>query len=117
MGVPTKPNKTGIATAADKVYTKQSTAEWIINYYNPQGSILEPAAGKNAFFNLFKNENKFRCEIDDGTDFLNWTQKVNWIITNPPYSIYDLFLEKAFEVADNVVFFVPIQKAFKSNKV
>ena len=56
MGVPTKPNKTGIATAADKVYTKQSTAEWIINYYNPQGSILEPAAGKNAFFNLFKNE-------------------------------------------------------------
>jgi len=27
-----------------------------------------------------------------------------------------LFLQKAFSVADNVVFFVPIQKAFKSDK-
>lgn len=42
---------------------------------------------------------------------------MDWIITNPPYSIYDHFLKHAFEVADNVVFFVPIAKAFKSNKV
>ena len=42
---------------------------------------------------------------------------MDWIITNPPYSIYDQFLEHAFKIADNVVFFVPIAKAFKSNKV
>lgn len=42
---------------------------------------------------------------------------VEWAITNPPYSIYDEFLQHAFRVADNVVFFVPIAKAFKSNKV
>lgn len=117
MGKPTNPNKTNIATAADTVNTKYETAKWIINYFNPQGSILEPAAGDDVFFNLFTNKEKFRCEIKDKLDFFNWNKKVDWIITNPPYSIYDLFLEKAFSIADNVVFFVPIAKAFKSNKV
>ena len=42
---------------------------------------------------------------------------MDWIITNPPYSIYDLFLEKAFSVSDNVVFFAPIQKALKSERI
>ncbi len=116
-GIPTKPNKTEIATAADKVYTKESTAKWIVDYFNPSGSILEPAAGKDVFYNLFKTNEKFRCEIDDGIDFLTFDKKVDWIITNPPYSIYDIFLEKSFETANDVVFFVPIAKAFKSNKI
>ena len=116
-GKPTKANKSGKATAADTVFTKNTTAQWIVNYFNPQGSILEPAAGENAFYNAFKNEYKYRCEITDGIDFFQWNKNVDWIITNPPYSIYDSFLEKAFSVADNVVFFVPIAKAFKSNKI
>ena len=98
-GKPTKPNTTKKATAADKVFTKTTTAKWIVDYYKPQGSILEPAAGENAFYDLFDNDNKYRCEIDEGTDFLNWDKKVDWIITNPPYSIYDIFLEKAFSIS------------------
>lgn len=53
-------------------------------------------------------------EIAEGKDFFNWHEKVDWIITNPPYSIYDKFLKHCFEVADNVVLLVPIVKAFKS---
>ena len=116
-GTPTKPNKTDKATASDTVFTKNTTAKWIVDYFKPQGSILEPAAGENAFYNLFDNEEKYRCEITDGLDFFGWDKKVDWIITNPPYSIYDHFLQKAFSIADNVVFFVPIAKAFKSNKI
>jgi hypothetical protein len=116
-GKPTKPNKTNKATASDKVYTNYDTAKWIVDYFNPIGSVLDPCAGNNVFYNLFKNKNKYRCEIDDGVDFFSWRKKVNWIITNPPYSIYDIFIEKAFSIADNVVFFVPIAKAFKSNKI
>jgi hypothetical protein len=116
-GKPTKPNRTTKATAADTVFTKNTTAQWIVNYFKPTGSILEPAAGENAFYNLFVNEEKYRCEISDGIDFFEWDKKVDWIITNPPYSIYDSFLEKAFSISDNVVFFVPIAKAFKSNKI
>ncbi len=117
MGKPTKPNKTKIATKNDVVMTPHKTAKWIIDYYNPQGSVLEPCAGENSFYNLFKNEEKYRCEITDGIDFFDWNKKVDWIITNPPYSIYDLFLEKAFSVSDNVVFFAPIQKALKSERI
>ena len=114
---PTKPNKTGKATASDTVFTKDETARWIINYFRPSGSILDAAAGNNAFYNKFSNKDKYRCEIKDGSDFLQWDKRVDWIITNPPYSIYDKFLEHAFKIADNVVFFVPIAKAFKSNSV
>lgn len=113
---PTIPNKTSIATKSDKVYTPYDTAKFIVDYYHPEWSILEPAAWKNIFYDLFK-WNKYRCEIDDWIDFFDFEWHVDWIITNPPYSIYDLFLEKSFEVADNVVLFVPIAKAFKSNKV
>jgi hypothetical protein len=115
--VPTKSNKTDKSTASDKVFTKYFTAKWIVDYFNPKGSILEPSAGENIFYDLFTNEEKYRCEISDGIDFFDWNKKVDWIITNPPYSIYDLFLEKSFSIADNVVFFVPITKAFKSNKI
>jgi len=117
MGKPTKPNRSSKATAGDTVYTKSETAQWIIDYFNPQGSILDPSAGKNAFYDKFTNEEKYRCEISDGLDFFDWNRHINWIIANPPYSIYDKFLEHAFEIANNVVFFVPIAKAFKSNKV
>jgi len=113
---PTKANKTDKATARDTVSTNSRTALWIVSYFDPQGSVLDPAAGKDAFFGRFKNAEKYRCEILDGSDFFQWTKKVDWIITNPPYSIYDLFLEHALEVADNVVFFVPLMKAFKNNR-
>lgn len=114
---PTKPNKTDKATAADTVYTKDETAQFIIDYFNPKGIILDASAGKDAFYSKYKNEIKHRCEINDGIDFFEWSKKVDWIITNPPYSIYDKFLEHAFNVSDNVVFFCPIAKAFKSNKI
>ena len=116
-GVPTQPNRTHKATAADSVTTNFNTAVWIINYYSPTGSILEPCAGENIFYDNFSNPEKYRCEITEGIDFLDWIKPVDWIITNPPYSIYDDILKHAFNIADNVVFFVPIAKAFKSNKI
>lgn len=113
---PTKPNRSGKATASDTVYTNLDTAKWIVDYFKPAGSILDPAAGKDAFYDLFPGE-KYRCEIQDGFDFFDWTRKVDWIITNPPYSIYDQFIKHCFEIANRVVLFVPIAKAFKSNKI
>lgn len=118
MGKPTKPNKTGIATVNDKVYTEENTAKWIIQHFNPKGLILDPSAGKDVFYNNYpETETKFRCEIEDGVDFFHFREKVDWIITNPPYSIYDKFLEHSFTLSDNVVFFCPIQKAFKSERI
>jgi len=116
MGRPTKPNRTKQATAADDVQTNFETARWIVNYFNPEGTILEPCRGRGHFYHQF-NKPKHWCEIKDGRDFFAWTTPVDWIITNPPYSIYDHFLRHSFALADNVVFFAPIAKAFKSNQV
>ena len=113
---PTKPNRTRIATAADNVQTNFETARWILNHYQPDGVVLEPCRGSGNFYYQLPGRKQW-CEIKEGKDFFDWSKPVDWIITNPPYSIYDHFLHHAFEVADNVVFFAPIAKAFKSNKV
>jgi len=110
---PAKANKTGKATATDTVMTPIHIAEKIVKHFNPTGKLLEPARGTGNFHNLMQGE---WCEITEGRDFFDYKEKVDWIITNPPYSIYDQFLEHCFEVADNVVLLVPIQKAFKSLK-
>jgi hypothetical protein len=103
-------------TPNDIVMTKETTAKFIIDYFKPIGKILEPCRGTGSFYNQFKG-NKDWCEIKEGKDFLNYDKKVDWIITNPPFSIFDKFLLKAFEVADNIVFFCPLIKTFKGKKL
>lgn len=115
-GKPTAPNRSSKATAADSVMTPPHIAKIIIDRYEPSGHILEPCRGTGNIYRLLP-EPKDWCEIAQGRDFFDYVGKVDWIITNPPFSIYDLFLEKCFEVADNVVLLVPIAKAFKSLKI
>ena len=117
MGIngPTQPNRTGKSTPNDVVMTPQETADWIVNYYKPTGRVLEPCRGDGKFFN--KPEFTDWCEISEGKNFFDFNDKVNWIITNPPFSIYDAFLTHALEIADNVVFFCPTNKALKSRKI
>jgi len=113
----TKPNKTKKQTPHDLVMTSRSVARAIIDHFKPRGSILDPCMGEGAFFKQFENDEKDWCEIAKGRDFFDYGASVDWIITNPPFSIYDEFLLKALEVADNVVFLVPLAKAFKSRKI
>lgn len=116
MKKPTQPNRTGKATASDAVMTPNHIAKAIIERYKPTGFSLEPCMGIGNIYNLLP-EPKDWCEITKGRDFLAYKGIADWIITNPPYSIYDMFLEKCFEVADNVVLLCPIAKAFKSLKI
>jgi hypothetical protein len=54
------------------------------------------------------------CEITEGRNFYDFHDKVDWIVTNPPYSDFDRFLDHSFNLADNVVLLVPQSKMFKS---
>lgn len=116
MSKPTKPNKTKKATASDSVMTPPHIARMIVRHFKPSGMVLEPARGIGNIYNELTGKKDW-CEINEGKDFFDYNKKVDWIITNPPYSIYDKFLEHAFEIADNVVFLVPIAKAFKSMNI
>lgn len=113
---PTRPNKTGRATASDSVMTPPRIAEAIVSHYRPFGLSLEPCRGTGNIYALLPSPKDW-CEITEGRDFFDYQGSVDWVITNPPYSIYDRFLQKCFDVADNVVFLAPIAKAFKSMKV
>ena len=98
----------------DIVYTPNYIAKKIIDYFNPSGEILEPCRGKGAFTQYMPECDW--CEIQDGKDFFCYTKHVDWIISNPPFSIYDQFLQHAFRLADNVVYLIPLYKTFKSKK-
>lgn len=112
----TKPNKTKKTTKADYVMTPPNIAKLVIGRYKPSGIILEPCRGTGNIYNLLPDKKDW-CEITEGRDFLEYDSKSDWIITNPPYSIYNIFLKKCFEVANNIVLIVPIAKAFKSLSV
>lgn len=80
---PIQPNRTGKATIADSVMTPTHIAELVIKHFNPVGKVLEPAKGTGNFYDLLQ-EPKDWCEITEGKDFLEYKEKVDWIITNPP---------------------------------
>ena len=115
MGIPTRPNKTRISTASDCVQTPNHIAELIVKRYSPSGKILEPCCGDGAFLKHIPGADW--CEIKKGRDFFDYKHQVDWIITNPPYSIYDKFISHCFELSKNVVLLVPIAKAFKSMSI
>ena len=101
----------------DKIYTPRLVAKQIIDTFPLNGKVLDAFKGKGSFFDQYpENVEKDWCEIDEGRDFFDYNQKVDWIITNPPYSILDEVLEHSFEIAENIVYLVPISKIFTSLK-
>lgn len=97
---------------SDIVYTPASVAQGIINYLKPSGICLDPCKGDGAFYDLLPEGRQY-CEITEGKDFFDYRGGANWIIGNPPYSIFKDFLEYSFELADNVSFLVPTNKVFQ----
>lgn len=94
----------------DVVMTPEDLAKKIVDYFSPTGSILEPCKGSGNFMKFLPNAEW--CEISEGRDFFNFNTKVDWIITNPPWSIFRPFLIHSLEVADNIVFLIPIVHYF-----
>jgi len=98
----------------DIVFTPERIAKFIIKWASPKGFILDPCAGEKVFYNNFPTNKKDWCEITDGKDFYSWDKKIDWIISNPPYSDFDRFLEHSFSIANNIVYLTPFAKIFKS---
>lgn len=106
--------KTGNSTT-DKVYTPTNIAKLIIDKFPLEGKVLDAFKGKGAFYDNYPDTvEKEWCEIDDGKDFFEYDTHVDWIITNPPYSIYDEVMSHSFEIADNIVYLVPLSKVVSS---
>jgi len=88
------------------------TPEWlakeIIQHFSPSGILLDPCRGTGAFYDQFDAKTKDWCELAEGKDFLTYNQKVDWIITNPPWSKMQQFLLHGMKVSDNIVYLTTI---------
>lgn len=112
-----KANKGKTGGTHDKVYTPPYIAKLIINSLpiERNSRILEPCYGKGAFYHNFPAGCLYDwCEIDMGRNFFDFEDTADWIITNPPYSIFDEFVKHCFEVGKNVVLLVPAIKLTSS---
>ena len=99
----------------DVVLTPLDVARDVVNYFKPRGRVLDPCRGNGAFADLMPGCDW--CEIRDGKDFFAWREPVDWIVSNPPYSVFSEFLRHSFTVAENIVYLVPINKVFNSTKM
>lgn len=57
------------------------------------------------------------CEIKRGRDFFAWTTRVDWIVTNPPWSQIRAFLQHAMRTADHVVFLLTINHVWTKARI
>ena len=92
----------------DIVMTPEYLAKEIIEHFNPTGRILDPCRGEGAFYDNYPGDDKDWCELGEGKDFLQYQKKVDWIITNPPWSKMQQFLAHGMKVADNIVYLTTI---------
>lgn len=85
----------------NEFYTPQALARYCIDQVPlEEGDIvLDSARGTGAFYNQFPDyvERKY-CEITEGIDFLEWSQEIDWIITNPPYDNLDEWYQHSADV-------------------
>lgn len=98
---------------SDVVYTPDDIAKDIVRHFQPSGKCLDPCRGKGAFWQYLPSGADW-CEIADGVDFFNYHNKVDWIVSNPPFSILDEWLEHSYDVARNIVYLLPLPKLFNS---
>jgi hypothetical protein len=63
----------------------------------------DPFYGKGIYYNNFPTENKVFTEIAMGRDFFSWNDKVDLIVSNPPYSILDEVLKHSVELKPRII--------------
>lgn len=77
--------------------------------------LYDPFKGEGAFYNNFADKNKkYWSEIKEGKNFFDFNKHVDWIISNPPYSKYTEIMEHSYEIADNIVYLIPLNKIVSS---
>ena len=101
----------------DELYTPIEAIEFLLPHI-PKWvkTVWEPTSPPHINNNIITclNNNGFntiQTHIDSGFDFISYPEpsfKYDAIITNPPYSLKDEFLEKAFKLEKPFAFLLPI---------
>jgi hypothetical protein len=100
---------------SDIVLTPDHIAKAVVDRFKPSGRVLDPCKGDGAFLRHMPGAEW--CEIREGRCFYDWKERVDWIVSNPPYSIFSEFLRHSFTVAENIVYLIPVNKAYNSDRM
>ena len=101
---------TSYVKKGDRVWTPEIVAEDMVKWFKPTGIVLEPCNGIGNISKFIPN--CLTCEIDDGVDFFQFKDRVDWIITNPPYSIFSKIIKHGLTLSNNSVWLLPTWKMF-----
>jgi len=97
---------------SDDFQTPPEALDPLLPFLNPSWTIWEPAAGEGNLVNHFR-KNGFTCwgtDIVSGHDFLIEEPSFAYdcIITNPPYSLKDLFLTRCYALKKPFALLMPL---------
>jgi len=97
---------------SDDFQTPPEALDPLLPFLNPSWTIWEPAAGEGNLVNHFR-KNGFTCwgtDIVSGHDFLIEEPSFAYdcIITNPPYSLKDLFLARCYALQKPFALLMPL---------
>jgi hypothetical protein len=87
----------------DNFYTPFSMTEQLLKNekFDYSKKILEPAMGHGAILKILRKYtlNTYGNDISTGKSFFKEENKFDYIITNPPFSLWDEFIKKAKTIA------------------
>jgi hypothetical protein len=99
---------------SDVVLTPDAIAADIVSHFQPTGRVLDPCKGNGAFLKHMPGAEW--CEIREGRDFFAWHDRVDWLVSNPPYSIFADWMTHSLKIANDIVYLIPLAKVFSAEK-
>lgn len=96
---------------SDDFYTPDEAIRVLLPYVKKEWKIWESASGTGNIVKFFKDMGMsiFGTDIKEGQDFLNSNRDdFDCIITNPPFSIKDKWLEKCYSYGKPFALLLPI---------
>jgi hypothetical protein len=104
----------------DDVQTPNELAGMICSHFGPRGVIMEPCEGDGNFSCWLEpmSDRFVRMEIKKGFDFYDYAGgRVDWIVTNPPWSKVRKFLIHSMAATDNIVFLITVNHVFTKARI
>jgi len=95
----------------DDFQTPPEALKPLLKYLKPNWTIWECASGEGNLVKEFKNKgfHVIGSDIHSGKDFLSWQPRpFDCIVTNPPFSLKQEFLERAYCLGKPFAFLLPL---------
>jgi len=72
--------------------------------FKPKDILYDPFKGQGAYFNNYpKGHKKYYTEITEGLDFFKFDKKVDIIVSNPPFSLFNEVFKKSIELKPRII--------------